>query len=97
MGTPNKLTPEQKAEAFAMREAGHTLVAVASKFNVSFSSISRLKEPKHLKQRRIRINNSMPGPMTRQEKSTVQERAQILRDAFQIATRARAMGLWRIK
>jgi DNA invertase Pin-like site-specific DNA recombinase len=43
LGRDPKLTPRQKREAVARREAGETLMGVARTFNVSHSTISRLK------------------------------------------------------
>jgi len=42
MGRPSKLTPHQRREAIARREAGETLVDIARTFNVSHPTISRL-------------------------------------------------------
>jgi DNA invertase Pin-like site-specific DNA recombinase len=42
MGRPPKLTPHQKREALARRDAGETLAAIARTFGVSHSTISRL-------------------------------------------------------
>ena len=42
MGRPPKLTPHQRREAIARRQAGETLVAIARSFNVSHATISRL-------------------------------------------------------
>ena len=42
MGRPSKLTPHQRREAIARREAGETLVEIARSYNVSHPTISRL-------------------------------------------------------
>lgn len=42
MGRRPKLTPHQRQEAIARRDAGETLVDIARSYNVSHSSISRL-------------------------------------------------------
>jgi DNA invertase Pin-like site-specific DNA recombinase len=42
MGRPAKLTPHQRREALARREAGETLVEIARSYNVSHPTISRL-------------------------------------------------------
>jgi DNA invertase Pin-like site-specific DNA recombinase len=42
MGRPAKLTPHQRREAIARREAGETLVDIARSYNVSHPTISRL-------------------------------------------------------
>jgi DNA invertase Pin-like site-specific DNA recombinase len=42
MGRPAKLTPHQRAQAIARRDAGEALVDIARAFNVSHSTISRL-------------------------------------------------------
>jgi len=42
MGRRPKLTPHQRLEAIARRDAGETLVDIARSFNVSHSAISRL-------------------------------------------------------
>ena len=42
MGRPAKLTPHQRREAMARREAGETLVEIARSYNVSHPTISRL-------------------------------------------------------
>jgi DNA invertase Pin-like site-specific DNA recombinase len=41
-GRKPKLTPHQRAEALARREAGESMTAIARSFNVSHSMISRL-------------------------------------------------------
>jgi DNA invertase Pin-like site-specific DNA recombinase len=41
-GRPRKLTPRQRREAIARREAGETLTDIARSYNVSHSTISRL-------------------------------------------------------
>ncbi|WP_226584301.1 recombinase family protein [Acuticoccus sediminis] len=43
LGRSFKLTPHQRAEAMQRREAGETLTAIAKSYNVSHSTISRLK------------------------------------------------------
>src|ERR1700678_643644 len=43
MGRPPKLTPHQRREAIARREAGEVLTDIARSFNVSHSTISRLQ------------------------------------------------------
>jgi Helix-turn-helix domain of resolvase len=43
MGRPPKLTPHQRAEAIARRNAGETLVDIARSYNVSHPTISRLR------------------------------------------------------
>lgn len=43
LGRAFKLTPHQRAEAKARREAGETLTAIARSYNVSHSTISRLR------------------------------------------------------
>jgi DNA invertase Pin-like site-specific DNA recombinase len=43
MGRPLKLTPHQRAEAVARRNAGETLVDIARSYNVSHPTISRLR------------------------------------------------------
>jgi hypothetical protein len=43
MGRPRKLTPHQRQEAIARRDAGETLVDIAHSYNVSHSMISRLQ------------------------------------------------------
>ena len=42
MGRPPKLTPHQRQEALARRNAGETLVDIARSYNVSHPTISRL-------------------------------------------------------
>jgi DNA invertase Pin-like site-specific DNA recombinase len=42
MGRPSKLTPHQRREAIARREAGETLIEIARSYNVSHPTISRL-------------------------------------------------------
>jgi DNA invertase Pin-like site-specific DNA recombinase len=42
MGRRPKLTPHQRAEALARRDAGETLVDIARSYDVSHSTISRL-------------------------------------------------------
>jgi DNA invertase Pin-like site-specific DNA recombinase len=42
MGRPAKLTPHQRREAIARRDAGETLVEIARTYNVSHATISRL-------------------------------------------------------
>jgi DNA invertase Pin-like site-specific DNA recombinase len=42
MGRPVKLTPHQRREAIARREAGETLVDIARSYNVSHATISRI-------------------------------------------------------
>ncbi len=42
MGRPAKLTPHQRREAVARRDAGETLVEIARTYNVSHATISRL-------------------------------------------------------
>jgi DNA invertase Pin-like site-specific DNA recombinase len=42
MGRPAKLTPHQRREAMARRDAGETLVEIARSYNVSHATISRL-------------------------------------------------------
>jgi DNA invertase Pin-like site-specific DNA recombinase len=42
MGRPSKLTPHQRREAIARREAGEALVDIARSYNVSHPTISRL-------------------------------------------------------
>jgi DNA invertase Pin-like site-specific DNA recombinase len=42
LGRPSKLTPHQRREAIARREAGETLVEIARSYNVSHPTISRL-------------------------------------------------------
>jgi DNA invertase Pin-like site-specific DNA recombinase len=44
MGRPPKLTPHQRREAAARREAGEPLTKIARSFNVSHSTISRLTQ-----------------------------------------------------
>jgi DNA invertase Pin-like site-specific DNA recombinase len=44
MGRKPKLTPHQRREAIARRDAGETLVDIARSFNVSHPTISRLRE-----------------------------------------------------
>jgi helix-turn-helix resolvase-like protein len=41
-GRPHKLTPHQRQEALARREAGETLMDVARSYGVSHPTISRL-------------------------------------------------------
>jgi DNA invertase Pin-like site-specific DNA recombinase len=41
-GRPPKLTPHQRREAIARREAGETLTDIGRSYNVSHSTISRL-------------------------------------------------------
>ena len=41
-GRPRKLTPHQRREAIARRDAGETLTDIARSYNVSHSTISRL-------------------------------------------------------
>jgi DNA invertase Pin-like site-specific DNA recombinase len=41
-GRPPKLTPHQRREAIARRDAGETLTDIARSYNVSHSMISRL-------------------------------------------------------
>ena len=43
MGRPPKLTPHQRTEAIARRNAGETLVDIARSYNVSHPTISRLR------------------------------------------------------
>ena len=43
LGRKPKLTPQQKHEALARRNAGETLMEIARSYNVSFATISRLK------------------------------------------------------
>lgn len=43
LGRAFKLTPHQRAEAKTRRDAGETLTAIARSYNVSHSTISRLK------------------------------------------------------
>lgn len=43
LGRAFKLTPHQRAEAKARRDAGETLTTIAKSYNVSHSTISRLK------------------------------------------------------
>jgi DNA invertase Pin-like site-specific DNA recombinase len=43
MGRKPKLTPHQRAEAFARRAAGEPLVEIARSYAVSHSTISRLR------------------------------------------------------
>ena len=43
MGRKPKLTPHQRREAIARREAGEALTSIARSYNVSHSTISRLK------------------------------------------------------
>ena len=43
LGRSFKLTPHQRQEAIARREAGETLTAIAKSYAVSHSTISRLK------------------------------------------------------
>lgn len=43
MGRPPKLTPHQRAEAIARRNAGETVVDIARSYNVSHPTISRLR------------------------------------------------------
>ena len=42
MGRPSKLTPHQRREALARRQAGEPLADIARSFAVSHSTISRL-------------------------------------------------------
>ncbi|MFY9952464.1 helix-turn-helix domain-containing protein [Bradyrhizobium sp.] len=42
MGRKPKLTPHQRQEALARREAGEALVDIGRSYNVSHSTISRL-------------------------------------------------------
>jgi DNA invertase Pin-like site-specific DNA recombinase len=42
MGRPSKLTPHQRREAIARRDAGEPLVEIARSYNVSHPTISRL-------------------------------------------------------
>jgi DNA invertase Pin-like site-specific DNA recombinase len=42
MGRPSSLTPYQRQEALARREAGETLMDIARTYGVSYSTISRL-------------------------------------------------------
>jgi DNA invertase Pin-like site-specific DNA recombinase len=42
MGRPSSLTPYQRQEALARREAGETLMDIARSYGVSYSTISRL-------------------------------------------------------
>ena len=44
-GRKPKLTPHQRQEAIARRDAGEALVDIAKSYNVSHSTISRLAEP----------------------------------------------------
>jgi hypothetical protein len=41
-GRPRKLTPHQRREAIARRDAGETLMDIARSYNVSHPTISRL-------------------------------------------------------
>ena len=41
-GRPRKLTPHQRKEAIARRDAGETLTDIARSYNVSHSTIGRL-------------------------------------------------------
>jgi len=43
LGPPFKLTPHQRCEALARREAGEPLMDIARSYNVSHSTISRLR------------------------------------------------------
>lgn len=43
MGRPPKLTPHQRREALARREAGEVLTDIARSYNISHSTISRLR------------------------------------------------------
>ena len=43
LGRPFKLTPHQKREAIERRENGETLTEIARSYNVSYSTISRLR------------------------------------------------------
>jgi DNA invertase Pin-like site-specific DNA recombinase len=43
LGRKFKLTPHQRQEALARREAGETTTDIARSYNVSHSTISRLK------------------------------------------------------
>ena len=45
MGRPPTLTPHQRREAIARREAGEVLTDIARSYNVSHSTISRLAGP----------------------------------------------------
>ena len=42
MGRPPKLTPHQRREAIARRDAGEALTDIARSYDVSHSTISRL-------------------------------------------------------
>jgi DNA invertase Pin-like site-specific DNA recombinase len=42
MGRPPKLTPHQRREALARRDAGETLTEIARTFDVSHTTIGRL-------------------------------------------------------
>ena len=43
MGRKPKLTPHQRREAIARREAGETVTEIARSYNVSHSTVSRLQ------------------------------------------------------
>ena len=47
LGRPLKLTPHQKQEALRRREAGESLTEIAKSYNVSHSTISRLRGSLH--------------------------------------------------
>jgi DNA invertase Pin-like site-specific DNA recombinase len=69
-GRPPKLTPHQRREAIARRDAGaETLTDIARSYNVSHSTISRLSSPPGLIPRAREFRPRVGGPQLRNSPS----------------------------